>query len=53
MELNELETAVMITSVCYRDSKAFQMALSHIKKTDTELYKHLITLECEEMGFFD
>ena len=53
MELNELETAVTTTSVPYRDSKAFQKALSHIKKTDIELYKHLLTLECEEMGYFD
>ena len=53
MELNELETAVTNTSVPYRDSTAFQKALSHIKKTDIELYKHLLTLECEEMGFFD
>ena len=53
MELNELAPAVTTTSVPYRDSTAFQKALSHIKKTDIELYKQLLTLECEEMGCFD
>ena len=51
MELNELENAVKTTSVPYRDSTAFQKALFYIKDTNVELYKHLLTIEFEEMGF--
>lgn len=49
-DISVYENEMQQTSIPYRDSRAFQEALKHIKKTNLELYSHLLEMECRECG---
>lgn len=40
-------------NMTYANSTAFQRALAFVKKHDEELYKSLLLVEVDEMGFID
>lgn len=52
-EILELESEMKKTSVPYRDSTAFSLALDYIKRTDYNYYCKLIEIESRECGIID
>ena len=52
-EILELESEMKKTSVPYRDSTAFSLALDYIKRIDYNYYCKLIEVESRECGIID